>query len=289
MSFSKDVKDELIEIIPKSRHCMIAELSGIFTAVAKSSQDDISLIFSQIKSDANINRKVFTLLKKTLNIKTDVMSLCEDDFFETKKMLKITDRVSPADSLLIQQPCCKRAFIRGAFLVCGSISDPNKGYHFEIVCNRPDVAAQVRDCINFFDIESKIIERSGKQVVYIKEGAQIVEALRVMDASHSVMDLENIRVVKEVRGTINRKVNCETANISKTVNAAVRQLEDIRLIEECMGLDNLPQPLQDIAQVRIDYPDTALGDLGQYLDPPIGKSGVNHRFKKLAAIADSLR
>ena len=140
-----------------------------------------------------------------------------------------------------------------------------------------------------FDVEAKQVERNGKIVVYLKEGAQIVEALRIMEAAHSVMELENIRIVKEVRGTINRKVNCETANISKTVSAAVRQIEDIKLIDEKLGLDTLPVQLQEIAQIRLDYPDTPLGDLGQYLDPPIGKSGVNHRLKKLAAIARELR
>ncbi|MBR1624056.1 MAG: DNA-binding protein WhiA, partial [Pseudobutyrivibrio sp.] len=135
----------------------------------------------------------------------------------------------------------------------------------------------------------KYVRRNGKFVVYLKEGTQIVEILRVMEAAHSVMELENIRVVKEVRGTINRKVNCETANISKTVNTAVRQIEDINLIEERLGLENLPPQLQEIAQVRLEYPDTPLGSLGQYLDPPIGKSGVNHRLKKLAKIAEDLR
>jgi DNA-binding protein WhiA len=126
-------------------------------------------------------------------------------------------------------------------------------------------------------------------VVYLKEGAQVVEILRVMEAAHSVMELENIRVVKEVRGTVNRKVNCETANIGKTVSTAVRQIEDIHLIDEKIGLENLPEQLQDIARVRLDYPDTPLGSLGQYLDPPIGKSGVNHRLKKLAKMAEQLR
>jgi hypothetical protein len=139
-----------------------------------------------------------------------------------------------------------------------------------------------------FEIRAKVVERSGKFVVYLKEGAQIVEVLRVMEAAHSVMDLENIRVVKEVRGSINRKVNCETANIGKTVSAAVRQIEEINRIEEKLGLDNLPVQLQEIARVRLAYPDTPLADLGQLLEPPIGKSGVNHRFKKLAAIAKEL-
>ncbi len=281
MSFSKDVKEELFSVYPKSRHCMVAELAGIILLQGLHT-------FSE-KSDDQLNRKVFTLLNKTLNIGKDVTAITADVFLETKKMLKLSDDGEMIDELVLQQPCCKRAFIRGAFLAAGSISDPNKGYHFEIVCSALRQADLLVQAMNIFDVEAKIVHRNDKQVVYLKEGAQIVEILRVMEAAHSVMDLENIRIVKEVRGTINRKVNCETANISKTVTAAVRQIEDIKLIDKNLGLVNLPVQLQEIAQIRLDYPDTPLADLGQLLDPPIGKSGVNHRFKKLAAIAKDLK
>ncbi len=280
MSFSRDVKEELFQVVPKSRHCMVAELAGIFVLQGKDSIKNIS--------DDHLNRKVFTLLNNTCNIGKDVIAITDDVFLETKKMIKLSEDGQLIDEIIIQQICCKRAFIRGAFLVAGSISDPNKGYHFEIVCNTISQARLLQKVMNFFDVQAKIVERNGKHVVYLKEGAQIVEILRVMEAPHSVMELENIRVVKEVRGTINRKVNCETANIGKTVNAAVRQIEEINLIQTKIGLENLPQQLQEIAQIRLAYPDTPLADLGQLLDPPIGKSGVNHRFKKLAAIAKEL-
>ena len=240
-------------------------------------------------SDGALSRKVFTLLNKTLNIGKDVTALSSEKYSEAVKMLKVSPDGASVDELILQQPCCKRAFIRGAFLVAGSISDPNKGYHFEIVCPSINQAEQLVKAMKVFEVEAKFVNRNGKYVVYLKEGAQIVEILRVMEAAHSVMELENIRVVKEVRGTINRKVNCETANIGKTVSTAVRQIEDINLIEEKLGLENLPAQLQEIAEVRLEYPDTPLGSLGQYLDPPIGKSGVNHRLKKLAKIAEELR
>ena len=281
MSFSKEVKEELIKVIPKSRHCMVAELAGI---ILTQGINDIN-----INSEDALDRKVFTLLNKTLNIGKDVTSLSTDVFLETREMVKLSEDGTAVDDIILQQPCCKRAFIRGSFIASGSISDPNKGYHFEIVCESIAHANQLIKAMNVFDIGAKQVQRNGKHVVYLKEGAQIVEVLRVMEAAHSVMELENIRVVKEVRGTINRKVNCETANIGKTVNAAVRQIEDIKLIDEKMGLDTLPVQLQEIAQIRLDNPDTSLGDLGQFLDPPIGKSGVNHRFKKLASIANGLR
>ncbi len=277
MSFSKDVKEELLALLPKSRHCMVAELAGIF------------LMHGANISDEALSRKVFTLLNKTLNIGKDVDALSEEMCNQIKQMIKLSDDEMHIDELVLQQTCCKRAFIRGAFLVGGSISDPNKGYHFEIVCSDEAQAKQIAKNMNVFDVNARIVGRNSKYVVYLKEGAQIVEILRVMEAARSVMELENIRVVKEVRGTINRKVNCETANISKTVNTAVRQIEDINLIEEKLGLDTLSLQLQEVARVRLDYPDLPLGALGQYLDPPIGKSGVNHRLKKLAKIAEDLR
>jgi len=185
--------------------------------------------------------------------------------------------------------CCKRAFIRGAFLASGSISDPEKGYHFEIVCSDEQKAEQLRELIRSFEIDAKIVMRKKSYVVYVKEGAQIVDMLAVMEANVALMNLENIRIVKEMRNTVNRKVNCETANINKTVNAAVKQTEDIRLIQEKMGFHNLNEGLAEIAELRLQYPEATLKELGMMLNPQVGKSGVNHRLRKLSQIADGLR
>ena len=125
--------------------------------------------------------------------------------------------------------------------------------------------------------------------MYLKEGAQIVDMLNVMGAHVALMNLENVRILKEMRNSVNRKVNCETANISKTVNAAVRQVEDIQFIMDTKGLSSLPENLQEIAQVRLEHPDMPLKDLGTLLMPPIGKSGVNHRLRKISEIAEKLR
>ena len=140
-----------------------------------------------------------------------------------------------------------------------------------------------------FDTDAKIVERKGHYVVYIKEGAHIVDSLNIMEAYVSLMKLENVRILKEMRNSVNRKVNCETANISKTVNAAVKQIEDIRLIQKMRGLDDLPAQLREMALLRLEYPDAPLKELGGYLDPPMGKSGVNHRLRKLSTIAEELR
>ena len=207
--------------------------------------------------------------------------LCEDgDVYENMSVVK---------NLIIQNSCCRRAFIRGAFLAAGSISDPEKFYHFEIVCASMEKAEQLKEIIATFSIEAKIVVRKKYYVVYIKEGSQIVEILSVMEAPVALMELENIRILKEMRNSVNRQVNCETANINKTVSAAVKQLEDIEYIRDTVGLDYLPESLAEIAQARLERPDATLKELGEALSPPVGKSGVNHRLRKVSAIAENLR
>ena len=281
MSFSLKVKEELFDHLPKSRHCQIAELGGLVLYGFEKSDN--------VSSSDLVWKKIFTLLNKTLNIDKDVAGITGTSSDEILSLVRVDEDLSTIDRVLLQQPCCKRAFIRGAFMAAGSISDPEKSYHFEVVCNNRPAAEQLLDVMNFFDVEPKIVSRKDKYVVYLKEGSQIVEILRVMEAPVSVMELENVRIVKEMRGSINRRVNCETANIGKTVNAAVRQLEDIKLLEMTVGLENLPENLQQIAYVRLENPDTPLKELGQLLDPPLGKSGVNHRLQKLSELAAQQR
>ena len=194
-----------------------------------------------------------------------------------------------SDMLLDQQNCCKRAFIRGAFLASGSISDPEKGYHFEIVCSDAKRAEQLQTIIRSFSVDAKIVQRKKSHVVYVKEGAQIVDMLAVMEANVALMDLENIRILKEMRNSVNRKVNCETANINKTVNAAVKQMEDIKLVRQKIGFEQLNEGLAQVAELRMQYPEATLKELGMMLSPQVGKSGVNHRLRKLSAMADELR
>lgn len=171
----------------------------------------------------------------------------------------------------------------------GSISDPEKGYHFEIVCADEQKAQQLQEIICSFQIDAKIVRRKKSYVVYVKEGAQIVDMLAIMEANVALMNLENIRILKEMRNSVNRKVNCETANINKTVNAAVKQIEDIKLIQRKVGFQSLNEGLAEIAELRLQYPEATLKELGMMLTPQVGKSGVNHRLRKLSGIADELR
>ena len=294
MSFSGDVKRELGKQYSKGRHCQLAELAAILEMVGKVQEKPCVL---EITSDNMVVLEKYAVLMRQL-FEVDITKPLEGNIVEkiltTLKFFKEDGLSLPldeqrVDGLLVQNVCCKRAFIRGAFLASGSMSDPNKSYHFEIVCRTMEQAEQLQQLMNGFETEGKIVERKGHEVVYLKEGSQIVDMLNVMEAYVSLMNLENVRILKEMRNSVNRKVNCETANISKTVNAAVKQLEDIELIRSKLGLDQLPQNLREMALIRLEYPEAALKELGNYLTPPVGKSGVNHRLRKLAEIAEDLR
>ena len=171
----------------------------------------------------------------------------------------------------------------------GSMSDPAKGYHLEFDCCQEAKARQLQELIKGFDIEARIILRKKYYVVYLKEGAGIVDLLNVCEAPVSLMSFENLRIVKEMRNSVNRRVNCETANIARTVNAASRQVEDIKYLKEHYGYENLPEALRQMADVRLENPDVPLKELGGYFNPPIGKSGVNHRLRKLSELAEKIR
>ena len=159
----------------------------------------------------------------------------------------------------------------------------------EFLCDNEALAIQLQNIIRDFDVEAKIITRKKYFVVYIKEGSSIVELLNVMEAHVSLMSFENSRILKEVRNTVNRRVNCETANIKKTADASSRQMEDIYLLRDTYGLKNLPEKLREVAEVRLEYPEATLQELGEMLSVPVGKSGVNHRLRKLSELADKVR
>lgn len=287
MSFSSEVKDELVRHISPARHCQLAELAAILHFCGQYGRDSEGryTIGFQTENEA-ILRKGFTLLEKTYNINTGV-SLNEEQIQAV--FMKIGDLKEPVNPILIKNTCCQRAFLRGAFLSAGSMSDPNKAYHLEFVCTRQEMAKQLQKVIQGFDIEAKIVLRKKYYVVYLKEGSAIVDLLNVCEAHQSLMELENLRILKEMRNSINRRVNCEAANISKTVEAASRQIESIEYIRDYYGFSKLPDALKQMAEVRLENPDAPLKDLGELMDPPIGKSGVNHRLRKLCELADKIR
>lgn len=291
MSFSGEIREELVEQYAKARHCDLAELSAILHACGEFSSDRNGTCTVRFKTENfPVARKCFTLVEKTFNIVTYIAIRWNPQKGSWSYVLCWKgDELLAIRDVMVQAPCCKRAYIRGAYLASGSVSDPKKSYHFEIVCGDGNEAKHLQNMINSFELDAKIVVRKHNYIVYLKEGAQIVDVLNVMGAPVGLMELENIRILKEMRNSVNRQVNCETANIKKVVSAAVRQREDIIYIRDVIGLDKLPENLKTIALARLAYPDAPLKDLGAALDPPLGKSGVNHRLRKLSEIADKLR
>ena len=312
MSFSGDVKEELLSVNGNGRHCQIAELAAYFSycGFVKKSNSGHMVIGITAENKA-IATKCFTLIKKTFNIYSGIL-IRKHSFSskilsyeiqiekpdEIKEILmaikKYKESEEPllcscVDKLLLKKDCCRRAFIRGTYLAIGSMSNPEKGYHMEFVFDHEDMAEEFIQILKTFSIGAKMVLRKKNYVVYIKDGEEIVDMLNITGAHISLMNLENTRIMKDMRNSINRRVNCETANIAKTVNAATKQVEDIMFIRKNYGLHKLPDNLRQVAEVRLAYPEASLVELSQLMDPPVGKSGVNHRLRKLSELAERLR
>ena len=317
MSFSGTVKEELAKQKLGARHCQIAEIAAIIRMCGgiSVSRNDRFLLKIQTEN-LFVARKYFTLLQKTFNIEVelsirqhhrkkngrtyhlyvkkheDALQILRETGImkpDGKSYMDLAEDFELTETELLRRTCCKRAFLRGAFLVTGSVTNPEKSYHLEFACTLEYHAEQIRKVLRSFGIEARMVQRKKYYVVYIKEGDGIVDVLNIMEAHQALMELENIRILKDMRNSLNRKVNCETANIYKTVNAAVKQIEDIRYIQDTIGFEELSEGLANMAEVRLANPDATLKELGMLLSPRVGKSGVNHRLKKLSEIADGLR
>ena len=304
-TFSRKVKEETAKFIPSARHCRIAELAVILFSFGSLVEKDGERRLVISTEQEMIARKCFTLVEKTFNISVGLQKkehiyhleiAGEDllsDLLSAVKMndlplgkIKAQDRISP---VLIKTECCRRAFLRSSFLCFGSISDPQKGYHLEFVCQKESQAEQVLEVLSDFGINAKIISRKKYSVVYLKEGSAIVDLINIIGAHVALMDLENFRILHEIAGVTNRRVNCEAANLLKSVNAANAQIADIEFIEKTVGLSALPDPLLEMAKVRLEHSDASLKELGEFLNPQVGKSGVNHRLRKIQEFADKLK
>lgn len=300
MSFAGKVKQELLEQTGKSRHCQMAELAALFSSygqVVMEEDGDYTIKFAT--ENLTVWKKCYILVKKAFHTVPDLSIrghhqfllyiLDDEDAMAFVKEIQVLDGAVTVAESLIRRQCCKRAFLRGIFLACGSVTDPHSRYHLELSAGSRDRAIRIQEIIGVFGLEAKIIERKSGYVVYMKEGAAIADFLNIIGAHVALMEFENVRILKEMRNSINRQVNCETANIRKTVSAASRQTEDIRFIHDTIGFGNLSENLSQIARVRLENPEVTLKELGEMLDPPIGKSGVNHRLRKLSEIAEELR
>ena len=298
MSFSLNVKNELASQIPNARHCRIAELAAL-TAMAGTADKDGIVLRSENETVnirfASLYKKLFakdlkegTTTEKIGRKKNFVTVLTPEEATGLRTLLKMGENLLP-NPIVCQQSCCKRAYLRGAFIACGSISDPEKDYHLEFVADDRERAEKLVDVIMAFDIDAKIIHRKKRNVVYLKDGEHIVDVLNIMGAHVCLMELENVRIVKEMRNSINRRVNCEAANIGKTIAASARQIEDIQYLNNTIGLDSLSEELKTTALLRLQNPDASLAELGEKHKRRVGRSGVNHRLQKISDMADRLR
>ena len=312
MSFSAKGTGEICRYTDISREEALAEISAIMKGSGTIGFSGRGLSFKITTENPASARHIFTILKEYFDIhsklmvkksnslkKNNIYMVLIDEDMGVRELLKKTGIFQEIDGVLtldykidsemIKTDECKRAYIRGAFIGGGSISNPEKTYHLEFVIHSEEYAQDLCKLINSFGLNSKVIQRKNSYIIYIKEGEQIVDLLNIIGAHTSLLELENIRIMKEMRNNVNRLVNCETANLSKTVNAAVRQVESIKLIQEKIGLKRLPKNLQEVAELRLSYPDESLKELGEMLNPPVGKSGINHRLRKIEKIAEEIR
>ena len=310
MSFSSEVKEELVKKTDSARHCQIAEFAAFMGMSGNVSETDNGELCLEFVTENELSVEKFSdLLLRIFSIKMDadtnemvkngketiIRITRQSDVAKILQTLKWCDdrftQIEPVfvDARIVAMDCCKKAFIRGAFIAAGSISDPNKFYHYEIVCDYEEDAQCLCDMLIFFGLDAKITVRKNDYIVYMKEGSNITDVLNLMGAYVSQMNLYNVMILKEMRNDVNRKVNCETANLNKTVAAAVKQTKDIIYIRDTVGLGSLKDSLRQVAEVRLEHEDMNLKDIGALLDPPVGKSGVNHRLRKISEYAEQLR
>ncbi|MDD4568559.1 MAG: DNA-binding protein WhiA [Tepidanaerobacteraceae bacterium] len=312
MSFSYNVKEELSRL-SSSICCQRAELASLVRMAGSIKIfGGKKKIFLQIQTvHAPTARRIYKLLRKNFNspvqiavkrnsfLKDKSLYIISLDINDCKVLLKGLGILPAGDSFefqktivnpeLIKKRCCRRAFVRGAFLGSGSISNPRGPYHMEFVTPDKNMAETLIKLINSFGLKSKKVERKNNYMIYLKDGDHISDLLGIMGAHNSLLKYEDVRVLKDMRNSVNRMVNCETANLNKTIDAAVRQINCIKYLKDNNMFDDLSDNLKDIAELRLEYPDLSLKELGQMLDPILGKSGVSYRLKTIENIAHKLQ
>ncbi|MBX6353080.1 MAG: DNA-binding protein WhiA [Thermoflavifilum sp.] len=308
MSFAAQTKKELTQV-QASPCCQMAELEAILALNGCVREADGALVVDVETENVATARRIYTLLKDALGLRPEVlvrrkMRLKKNNVYavrvgggQMEKLLQAFGAAAPSGPGRLdihpaarRKSCCRRAWLRGAFLAAGSVNDPGShSYHLEISAGSAALAAYLQRLMNAYDLRAKVIQRKRGHVVYLKEGEKIVEFLRVIGAHQALLRFEDVRILKGMRNQVNRLVNCETANLNKTIGAAVRQIEVIRYIDERIGLHNLPPHLREAAEMRLRYPEVNLQELTARLGHRVSKSGLNHRFRKLEEIADKLR
>ena len=291
MSFSSDVKKELNKSSTLANKEIVKyELAGYLISGNVNVIKDGKIKFST-ESDYNINR--FSKLLSNLEIDHDIE--VSGNYFIIIAIIKNLDLVEFKDNQIYLKNVLKtkeellRAIVRGAFLGSGSINNPERKYHMEIVLSNNENMNLLKEILYKLDINVKILDSQGRYSLYLKDGEEISNILALIGASNAVLKFEDIRVQREMRGKVNRIVNCETANLNKTINASIEQISAIEIIKKSGNFNKLDEGLKEIAILMLENPNMSLVELGKKMKNPIGKSGVNYRLKKIMEIAENYK
>lgn len=307
MSFAAQTKKELT-MVETDSCCERAELSALIRMNGSVSLSSRKVVLDISTENAAIARRIYSLIKKNFDVHVELlvrkkMRLKKNNVYIVRLPNKVQEVLSDLrivsegfmfhdgiDKEIVKKPCCKRSYLRGAFLAGGSVNNPEgSSYHLEIASMYEEHCGALVDLANKFDLNARCIERKKGFIFYIKEGEKIIELLNIIGAHQALFKFEDVRIMRDMRNSVNRIVNCETANLNKTIGAAVRQIDNIKLIEKEIGLDNLPDKLREVAVIRLQHPDLNLTEVGELLGGRVSKSGVNHRLRKIDELAEKIR
>ena len=304
MSFSSDVKKELTDIVPKSIHCRRAELAGMIAINGRLEISENSKTFIIRAENEVLEKKIRKLSGLVISENEDYLIL-KNEKLHHRKLVITDDDISgeyftglklglsgthiSVNDMITERNCCKQSYLRGAFLAGGSVGSPDKNYQLSISCAERAEAEKICKMAESIHLTFKLQEKKDSYVAYIKDGDTISGFLAAVGAANSVMEFENIRILKDIRNNVNREVNCDAANIRKAAGAATKQIDDIRYIMEHGGLETLPDNLRTVALARMEHPLLTIKELGEELSPQLSKSCINHRLRRIGEIADDLR
>jgi DNA-binding protein WhiA len=301
MSFSTDVKNELARVELTKKCCAKAELLGVLKMSGAIVLRGMNMGIHFSTENAALARRVLQMLKTNYPVQTEVVITRSRRLKKNNRyQVQVLPSVAVADALrelqilpseeekdnLLASSCCRRSFLRGAFMAGGSLSRPYSDYHLEIVTENRSFAELILKEMHSFSLPAKLTDRKDDYIVYLKDGNSIIDFLSVIGAHHSLLEFENVRIVKEMRNNVNRVVNCETANLNKVIRAAVLQVECIRYLQGTPVYGRLPEVLRETADLRLAHPDASLSELVELSGGRVGKSGLNHRLKKLQKLAE---
>lgn len=307
MSFSSDTKNELVKVRNVSTASNVCELMGAVAYGGRLKREKTVLRLSVVTENPKIARRIYQLMKDSVGVNSGIKinktpsgnayyAVYTENDETVSLMMALGFIQKPSDinyfagfrinTDYVKGSAKQKAFLRGAFLTCGSVMSPEKKYHMEFSVSTYGLHNDLYVVMKEMGLNPKVIVRAGNLVIYYKNSEEIADILTLMGAYKVLMDFHNIKIVKEIRNNVNRTMNCETANLQKMVDASVEQVTAINKLMELGVFDTLPDNLKEVARLRLEYREHSLKELGEMLDPPLGKSGVNHRLRKIQEIAE---